>query len=313
MSKISLIIPVYNVEAYLNRCLDSVFDQSLEVEVIVVDDGSTDNSPQILDQYRHHANLTVIRKENGGISSARNAGLAVARGEYVLFLDSDDLLMSKAIDSLIPYLDGTDIVLAQATQRCLDGTTRQIKHDLEGSCSGIQYLDKNLPARFPVMVWLNAYRKAFLDSHKLRFVKEFVHEDEDFTLRALLKAQSVTCAPVMLLWYILRQQSMTTSKRKRQSGVALTRIAFEIVKFSDLYPSLSEKLKRHAVKLYIKAFRHKGVHTNNLQGSFSARLHMFVLPMSLSDRLKMGMIVLFPGLYEQLFSLKHDRVFKEDV
>ena len=91
---ISVIIPVYNVEAYLPRCLDSVIQNTYRnLEIICVDDGSTDGSPEILRDYaQRDARITVITKENGGVSSARNAGLDRATGEFVAFIDSDDFV-----------------------------------------------------------------------------------------------------------------------------------------------------------------------------------------------------------------------------
>ena len=105
MSNISVIIPVYKVEDTLRRCVDSVLSQTYaDYEIILVDDGSPDNSGEICDEYREkHENITVIHKENGGLSSARNAGLEIARGEYVMFLDSDDYLTDDCLEVLAPH------------------------------------------------------------------------------------------------------------------------------------------------------------------------------------------------------------------
>lgn len=90
--KFSIIIPIYNVEDYLSKCLDSVIEQTLmDIEIICVNDGSKDKSLNILQQYSNNDNrIRIISKENGGLSSARNAGLKVAKGDYICFLDSDD-------------------------------------------------------------------------------------------------------------------------------------------------------------------------------------------------------------------------------
>ena len=90
--KISIIIPVYNVEKYLRRCLNSIINQTYkDIEIILVDDGSTDNSGKICDEYKEKDNrIVVIHKENGGLSDARNAGIDIAKGKYIGFIDSDD-------------------------------------------------------------------------------------------------------------------------------------------------------------------------------------------------------------------------------
>ncbi len=107
MTKVSVIIPVYQVEKYLERCVDSVLDQSyIDYEIILVDDGSTDRSSEICDDYAHtHNNVLVVHKQNGGLSSARNDGLKVATGEYVLFVDSDDLIHFKTLEIELSLLE----------------------------------------------------------------------------------------------------------------------------------------------------------------------------------------------------------------
>ena len=103
MPNVSIIIPIYNVEQYLRRCVDSVLQQTLEnIEIILVDDGSPDNCPLICDQYKAQDNrVKVVHKKNGGLSSARNAGLKIATGEYILFLDSDDWIEPETAEELV--------------------------------------------------------------------------------------------------------------------------------------------------------------------------------------------------------------------
>lgn len=104
---ISVIIPVYKVEAYLERCVKSVLAQSLELEIILVDDGSPDECPELCDQWaQRDSRIRVIHKENGGLSSARNAGLAVCRGEYVSFVDSDDWIEPGMLSYLLGCWSG---------------------------------------------------------------------------------------------------------------------------------------------------------------------------------------------------------------
>ena len=103
---ITVIIPVYKVEQYLVECIESVISQTYkDIEIILVDDGSPDNCPIICDQYaEQYSNIRVIHKENGGLSSARNRGLEVSNGEYIVFLDSDDILVETAIEDIVMCL-----------------------------------------------------------------------------------------------------------------------------------------------------------------------------------------------------------------
>mgnify|MGYP004585966391 CR=1 FL=1 len=115
MKKVSVIIPVYNVKEYLLGCLGSVKDQTLaDIEVILVDDGSTDGSGKILDEFANeNGNAKVFHKKNGGLSSARNFGLAKAEGEYIIFLDSDDQIMPDACKRLYDEAEnaGADMIV----------------------------------------------------------------------------------------------------------------------------------------------------------------------------------------------------------
>ena len=112
MKKISVIVPIYNTEKYLKRCFDSILSSTYEnLEVILVDDGSPDNSGKICDEYAaRDSRIRVIHKKNGGLSSARNAGLDIATGDYVTFVDSDDYIASDIYEKLVAcMIDGVDI------------------------------------------------------------------------------------------------------------------------------------------------------------------------------------------------------------
>ncbi|EFK79343.1 hypothetical protein HMPREF9269_0583 [Ligilactobacillus salivarius ACS-116-V-Col5a] len=102
MTKISIIVPIYNVEKYLKRSLDSLVNQTLEdIEIILVDDGSTDNSHKIAEDYKeNYSNVLLVTKENGGLSDARNFGLQYASGEYIAFIDSDDYVESQMFERM---------------------------------------------------------------------------------------------------------------------------------------------------------------------------------------------------------------------
>lgn len=115
MSKVSVVVPIYNVEQYLNKCIESIVDQTYEdLEIILVDDGSTDSSPSICDEWKEKdKRVVVIHKENGGLSSARNAGLEVATGDYIMFEDSDDWLELDIVEKCVARIenDKSDLVI----------------------------------------------------------------------------------------------------------------------------------------------------------------------------------------------------------
>ena len=109
MKMISVIVPIYNVEQYLEQCLDSIISQTYsQLEIILVDDGSTDSSGQICDKYaRKDERIVVIHKTNGGLSDARNAGISVATGEYISFIDSDDYIATDMYNKMIKIFKNT--------------------------------------------------------------------------------------------------------------------------------------------------------------------------------------------------------------
>ena len=114
---ISVIVPVYNAEKYLHRCIDSVLAQTYtDFELLLIDDGSKDQSGEICDEYaQKDARVRVFHQENGGVSSARNLGLDNAKGEWVTFVDSDDWAKPYYIEHLVASIDGADLVVAYAT------------------------------------------------------------------------------------------------------------------------------------------------------------------------------------------------------
>ena len=116
-NRLSIIIPVYNAESYLARCLDSIFEQSFtSYEVILVDDGSTDSSSLICDRYSStDPRFRTVHKKNGGVGSARNAGMNLAKGEYVMFVDADDALLPDALESVMEQVTGEDLVVGGYT------------------------------------------------------------------------------------------------------------------------------------------------------------------------------------------------------
>ena len=224
--KISVIIPVYNVENYLPRCLESCISQTLyDVEFICVNDGSTDRSPDILKQYAERdARIKVLTKENGGLSSARNAGLAVARGEWIMFLDSDDFLMPEACERVWVETSEapTDIIAFGAElyprvpkpdvwyERTLYiGTRRYFGFKPE-------ILFKEAGAK--PFVWRQAYRREFLDSLGITFDDGY-GEDIIFQFKVFPHAENVAFISDRLYvyrWY--RQGSLMADVNRLPSA-----------------------------------------------------------------------------------------------
>lgn len=211
--KLSIIIPAYNAEAYLQQCLDSILAQERQgCEVIVVDDGSTDGTAALLERY---PDVKVIHQENRGMSTARNRGLDEARGEYILFVDSDDLLTDDALTTLAAKLTGEDIISFNA-KKLHDATGEQTYHPtirepetIDGWSYFCRHRLEATDIHF-VCIWQRAYRRQFLMDNNLRFADGLRRAEDDlFTTQAMLRAKSVKTITACLYIYRMRQGSIT--------------------------------------------------------------------------------------------------------
>ena len=176
-NRFSIIVPVYGTEEYLQECIDSVLRQTYELfELILVDDGSPDQCPKICDEYaRADPRVHVIHKENGGVSSARNAGLEIAKGEYVWFVDSDDYVDEDSLLGLNNQLTENQAVLF-AFQT--DGMEGPFYGDLEDYLRNVYF-----PYKVNFTTWNKIYRLSFLKEHQIRFDEgEVIGEDLLFNL-----------------------------------------------------------------------------------------------------------------------------------
>ncbi|MBQ8704673.1 MAG: glycosyltransferase [Bacteroidales bacterium] len=232
--RFSVIIPVYNVEPWLRECLDSVLRQTCgDWEAVCVDDGSTDRSGEILEQYAQRDNrIKAIHQPNGGLSAARNTGLDNAHGDYVLFLDSDDWLEPNTLERINNKLPTTHYLLPTTDLLCFGGwrgheeerpapATYTTGWDYYNHCALAQHT-------FPfVCVVLRCYRRQFLEDNGLRFREGILHEDNHFTPRACLAAGAVRVIQASLYHYRLREGSIMTTRTLR-SRQDMLRIANDL-------------------------------------------------------------------------------------
>ena len=234
--KVSVIIPVYNGEKYIEACLKSVVVQSLDgLEVILVNDGSTDSSGQIMEDYaRIYPSFTYLEQENRGLSEARNTGLQYAHGKYIAFLDGDDLLPQAALLNLYRKAEETRAEMVAgnvATFGEYIGTNDFSLRNKEAgfTVSGEAFLTEAIANHHYVpMVYNYLYRRSFIEQHGLRFEPGILHEDELWTPVALTKAKRV--ASINSTTYLYRQHeasimsSSKSGKRIASIGVVIRRL-----------------------------------------------------------------------------------------
>ena len=241
--KLSFVIPIYNVEKYLAECVDSILPYlDDQCEVILVDDGAKDSSPGICDRYKDtNSRVVVIHKENGGLASARNAGLKQCRGDYVAFIDADDRVAPGSIVEILKWIDegGADICFMQAEKFYPTGE----RIDL-GDCihrEGIDGKDKDTilnyiatRPKFPGSSCTKIYRRSFLEKNDLHFPYENIQsEDLGFVRDSIMKAESYDALDCPFYEYRQqRQGSITNTVSERSIKGLLTFIEETIEAYS---------------------------------------------------------------------------------
>ena len=222
---ISIIVPVYNAEAYLDRCIESVVTQSFQdLELILVNDGSTDTSPEKCRAWAHDPRVVFLSTENKGVSAARNLGLQQARGTWILFLDSDDYLLEGCLEMLTGcILPGTQEVLANYTTS--SAQTDAVQHQAVSARSVRKMTldpinNRLLPDFYPVQplslpsCWGKLFRRDIIEAHHLRFREELrLSEDTLFHLEYLAAIACVAVTNLPVLYYRTSTGSVTNTFR----------------------------------------------------------------------------------------------------
>lgn len=281
----SVIVPIYNVEKYLRECVDSILNQSFtDFELILVDDGSPDGCPAICDAYAlKDKRVKVIHKPNGGVSSARNTGLEIAAGEYVLFCDSDDHYIAGAFDKIIGELEqGKFDVLNYGYIKELS-THEHEPHSLKIGCSDSLSLTQVLMESmrsdggelYFTEIWAQAFRRKLLEENQIRFVEKLKRsEDLIFTLQSYSSAVRVKRIPDVLYFYRYNTNSImhsfAYSENTIQNSVLTMRCIRDIftpgaiVSDRNLHKFYSKSLIRIAINPCI-------VHYRDLKCRYNAR------------------------------------------
>lgn len=220
--KLSIIIPVYNVEQYIEKCLRSCLEQDIphtDYEIIIVNDGSLDGSLDIAKSIAATTtNITIISQKNGGLSAARNKGFSFAKGEYVWFVDSDDWIEKNCLGKLTELMDCVDFIAIGFKKIWND---RQECYNTKKAENGKSFLSKGAqqPAPFYIM------RREFLRENNLMFMQGVFHEDMEFTPRMVYLANRINTTNYCVYNYLQREKSiMTTPNPKR---------AFDLIKVTN--------------------------------------------------------------------------------
>ena len=245
--KVSVIVPVYNVEKYLRQCLDSLVNQTLkEIEIICINDGTKDNSVEIINEYvKRYPNIILINQENQGLGMARNNAMKYAKGDYIAFVDSDDWVDLDMYEVLYNKAIETDADIVECDYRMVFENSTKIKNrTLFGSlhtwkkfpiaCGKIfdwKYVKTQVFSGLRCMVWNRLYKRSLIFDNNLSFPKG-KGEDYPFSLDAVLSAKSIVHCGKILYNYRIREASISNG------GEITTKLD---IQFIDLIAQIVEK------------------------------------------------------------------------
>ena len=265
---ISIIIPIYNVELYLQRCVDSLLKQTYrDFELILVDDGSPDRCGVICDEYAAaDPRISVIHKQNGGLSDARNAGLAIARGEYIAFVDSDDWVAPDYLERLFTALTETSADICACAVLKTDGTAA-----VPAEKAGVPEAFETAQALkllvcdsvFHQYVWNKLYRRSVISD--ILFPKGKTNEDEFWTYRVFGNARKVARIPDVLYFYFQRPGSIMGESYSLKRLDALEGKLGRQKYLDDRFPELSLTAKRNLFGSCIYAGQMSLIHLSGLR------------------------------------------------
>lgn len=251
---LTFIVPVYNVENYILECFDSIYNEALidRMEIILVDDGSTDKSGEICDNLSKKKNTFTFHKKNGGLASARNYGLSKANGKYITFIDSDDKIESKSISSIIEYISkiDKDLIFLNISKFYKDGYIKDIgekihKEELlnvdKNKC--IYYLSSR--PKFPASACAKIYLRKFLSINDISFPKDNrISEDMGFAFKCILKANTFDKIDLPYYYYRQNRNNSITSNVTIKSFKGLSQFILDSI---NLY-TINGKPKNESIK-----------------------------------------------------------------
>ena len=320
---LSIIIPMYNVEKYIIRCLDSIYNQSLDItkfEVIVVNDGSLDNSKELVQtHYLHYSNLKLISQENKGLSVARNVGLSQAKGQYVWFVDSDDWLAANSLKHLFQYLyNDYKLISSMLIYNWDDNIKKEIEPIPSNTLliSNTDYIKK-----FPIgAIQRFIIKRELLTENNILFFPGIYHEDGEFSPRLLYYTENVLIIKEQLYHYYQRDNSIMHSWKLDNTLDMLVVVSrLQVFKSNIHKKDYKEALSILIFKILLHSFPYQHVKQNAavksvfLKNNISIRIQalriFFMKGLSIHNRMLSTITILSPFLSIYLLYRKYKKMF----
>lgn len=268
---ISVIVPVYNVEQYLKECVDSILNQTFrDFELILVDDGSTDKSGMICDAYANEdPRIIVFHQQNAGAAAARNRGLDVARGEYIAFVDSDDIVLSQYLEILYYHVAANKADISLCLYECFDKTYDTLINGKESECRTFSGKEISLyryqhPDQIPVAPYSKLILRSVIAGR--RFPENMLCEDQGFIPYVLYNANVVAFVGSYLYMYRQRAGSLEHSQFtvKRFDDIQHMNAFIEFLKVHNEKEIVKAAKKRRQLRLAIYTLQAKVLHISNI-------------------------------------------------
>ena len=232
---VSIIVPVYNVKPYLSQCLDSIIGQVYQnIEIIIVDDGSTDGCADICDEYKHKdERVVVVHKRNEGLSSARNSGMSLATGKYITFIDSDDMVSNIFVSDIMKVMveTGADIGVSDYNRfnekNCLkdsinsESEVSEISNKCFSAVECLKCIYKSDVHGMNFVAWGKIYKRSLFTDNDIYYPNGKIHEDTFTTYKVVYRAQKVCFANESLYYYRVREKSIMNCSFGKKNLVAL--------------------------------------------------------------------------------------------
>lgn len=320
MNKIlSIIIPSYNIETFIGRCIESCENQNLNkdlYEIIVVNDGSTDSSIDIAKEYAEkYNNIIIINQENKGLSGARNSGIKKAIGEYIWFIDGDDFIDMNCLRDIIEYITNNDLdILYIRYKKTKNNHSNSISDKFIPNFNnriidGVKFFE-NAEGDF-VMVWRYIFRKELFLINNLSFYEGIIHEDVEFTHRILYYSKKIGKCNNPIYNYYIRDNSIMRSINKEKEFFSIKKIILSIQEFRDeinnsQYKNILNRYLQQIVAnyLYFK-ISNKDFETNDIKEISNILKLKLYKNISLKKYCQFFALSKFPLLYFRLIKIMY--------
>lgn len=311
--KLSIVIPVYNVEAYIGRCLESLIgiDSFIDNEVIVVNDGTKDNSMKVVNGFhKFFRNFYIINQENRGLSAARNAGIEYSSGEYIYFLDSDDYVSLPEFCNVFSKIEsiGSDCIVGNyfddINGALIYGSSR-IKTHSDIVMNGETFFTKYYKY-IDTPVWRCIYRSSLIKDNNFKFTEGVMHEDVNWSPKLYISAAKVAYTPVPFYRYVHRSGSIQHSSFSDKRLDSLLNVYSDLVEFGKSKSmSVQKSINRRAAISALVLIGLGGGNINKTKENEIKRLLFNDLAQDLLTKLIKALYTISPPLIHQMLYLKY--------